>query len=249
MPHSRIVTQTVILAAGHGSRLNNGDDTPKPLVNVGGAPLIAHALAHACASGCTSAVLVIGHQGEQIRRAVETNRSGLNGMRVQFIVNPRTAEPNGISLLAAESVAESTFFLQMVDHVFQGVVMPHLIADPLAAGEAGRLLVDRSPRGIDLTDATKVRLAGPSIVAIGKQVDPWDAIDTGCFVLTHAVFDALRRVHASEPRTVSSGMRQLAAMGSLGAVHLDGIPWVDVDTPADRDAAEELLAEAGTSTS
>jgi CTP:molybdopterin cytidylyltransferase MocA len=40
---------------------------------------------------------------------------------------------------------------------------------------------------------------------------------------------------------VSSGMRQLALRGLLGAVDVDGTEWVDVDTPADRELAERLL--------
>jgi 1L-myo-inositol 1-phosphate cytidylyltransferase len=103
------------------------------------------------------------------------------------------------------------------------------------------VLVDRSPEAIDLGDATKVRLVGKRVAAIGKHLDPWDAIDTGCFLLTPAVFAALRLAPASEPRSVSSGMRQLVSSGSLGAVDIGEMAWVDVDTPADREAAQQLL--------
>jgi choline kinase len=130
----------------------------------------------------------------------------------------------------------------MVDHVFRKAALPRLTALPLAEGESGRLLIDRVPRTIDIADATKVHIEADRIVAIGKQVEPWDAIDTGCFVLTHDVFDGLRSVPASEPKTVSSGMRQLAARGALGAVDIGGIEWVDVDTPADHVAAEAMMA-------
>jgi choline kinase len=58
-----------------------------------------------------------------------------------------------------------------------------------------------------MADATKVRLAGDRVTAIGKSVEPWDAIDAGCFVLTHGVFEALRAVPPGEPLTVSSAMR------------------------------------------
>ena len=59
------VAQTVILAAGSGSRLASASgDVPKPLVTVAGVPLVAHALAHARASGCTEAVVVVGFDGD-----------------------------------------------------------------------------------------------------------------------------------------------------------------------------------------
>jgi choline kinase len=88
-----------------------------------------------------------------------------------------------------------------------------------------------------------VRLAGQRVTAIGKGINPWDAIDAGCFVLSHAIFDALRAVTDGAARTVSSGMRQLAARGLLHAVDVDGTEWVDVDTPADRIIAERLLGQ------
>jgi choline kinase len=239
MPNGPAVNQTIILAAGSGTRLiGNGEGVPKPLMVVGELPLVAHALEHARASGCTEAVIVIGYQGARVQRAVESLSTGLT---VRFVENGEPASPNGVSLLAAEAAAAPIFFLQMVDHIFAECALPKLAARALAAGETGRVLVDRAPKNLDLSDATRVRLAGTRVTAIGKKLDPWDAIDAGCFVLTPGVFDALRRVPASEPRTVSSGMRRLVVEGQLSAADLDGIEWADVDTPADRELAERLL--------
>ena len=233
------IAQTIILAAGHGSRLGTTDNAvPKPLTLVAGVPLIAHALEHARASGCQHAVIVIGYEGARIRSAVERLAPEL---RVTFVENPNSSAPNGVSLLTAEVAAEHTFFLQMVDHVFAGVALPKLAASPFSAGESGRLLVDRTPEGIDLDDATKVRTNGDRISAIDKGLTPWDAIDTGCFALTRDVFDALRRVPTPE-LSVTAGMRQLAACGALTAVDIGDLDWIDVDTPQDRDAAERLLS-------
>jgi choline kinase len=240
------VAQTIILAAGSGSRLASARGAvPKPLVTVAGIPLLTHALSHARASGCTEAVVVIGFDGERVRAAVEQMALDLY---VRFIVSPDHSAPNGVSLLAAEPVAAPIFFLQMVDHLFADVALPKLIAAPLH-GEAGRVLVDRAPVDVDLADATRVRLAGPRVTAIGKGIHPYDAIDAGCFVLTGAVFDALRAVPRDASRTVSSGMRQLVADGRLHAVDIDGTSWVDVDTPADRSIAERLLGQRLAATS
>jgi choline kinase len=206
---------------------------------IAGLPLIAHALDHARASGCTEAVVVIGHRGDLVQAAVEAMRPAL---ALRFVENPDVSAPNGLSLLAAEPLVHECFYLQMVDHVFAGNALSRLSAVPLERLEAGRVLIDRSPGdAIDVADATKVRVNGSRILAIGKQVDPWDAIDAGCFVLTRSVFDALRAVPEGEPLTVSSGMRQLVAREALGMADLAGIDWIDVDTPADRAAAERIL--------
>ena len=86
-------------------------------------------------------------------------------------------------------------------------------------------------------------LDGDRVIAIGKRLAAWDAIDAGCFALTPSIFDALRAVDG-EPRTVSSAMRRLAARGALAATALAGTRWIDVDTPADRAGAERLLASS-----
>jgi 1L-myo-inositol 1-phosphate cytidylyltransferase len=235
--------QIVILAAGLGSRLGSAEaGVPKPLMDVCGAALIAHALAHAEASGCREAVIVIGYEGARVRAAVEARHSALT---VRFVETPDPTAPNGHSLLAAEPLVRSRFFLQMVDHVFGRPVLPLLDRGRPYDGEAGRLLVDLNPdESIDLDDATRVCLDGVRITSIGKSIDPWDAIDTGCFLLTPAVFRALREVPSSEPRTVSSAMRRLVCSDSLFSTDIGDIPWADVDTPADRDVAERVLASS-----
>jgi len=234
------VTQTVILAAGSGSRLvPTRGDVPKPLMTVAGVPLVAHALEHARRSGCDEAVIVVGYEGARVRAAIERLQTPL---RLIFVENLDYAAPNGVSLLAAEPVAASAFFLQMVDHLFPEPTLLLLAATPLDAGELGRVLVDSTPSpDIDLDDATKVQLDRARVSAIGKGLDTWDAIDAGCFVLTHGVFEALRAAPAADGLTVSSGMRRLVAARALGAVDLRGADWIDVDTPADRDIAERLL--------
>jgi len=236
------VSQTVILAAGFGSRLgSSATGVPKPLIEVAGRPLIAHALEHAFASGCARAVIVIGHEGDRVREAVE---SLSHGVAITFVENRETEAPNGLSLLKAEPAVEDCFFLQMVDHVFGGVALPALTTVPFRDGEVGRVLVDRTPGAIDLLDATKVRLSSDErVTAIGKHIEPWDAIDAGCFVLTRAVFDALREAGRAEPLTVSAGMRRLVASNALGSSDVT-LDWIDVDTPADHALAERLLSPA-----
>lgn len=240
MQQAMRVTQTVILAAGSGSRLvPTRGDVPKPLMTVAGVPLVGHALEHARLSGCTEAVIVVGYEGARVRAAIESLHTPL---RLAFIDNPDYASPNGVSLLAAEPAADAAFYLQMVDHLFPEPTLSLLVATPFESGEVGRVLVDSTPSAdIDLDDATKVQLERGRVSAIGKGLDTWDAIDAGCFVLTHGVFNALRAVPVQDGRTVSSGMRGLVQARALGAVDMRGAGWIDVDTPADREIAERLL--------
>jgi len=236
------VHQSIILAAGVGARLGQaGGGVPKPLMTVAGVPLVAHALSHAIASGCREAIIVIGHEGARVRRAVEAMTPAIE---IRFVSNPDPTTPNGESLLVAEPVAADRFYLQMVDHLFARPVLPRLSTVKLNGAVAAQVLVDRAPINLDLSDATKVRLAGDRVTAIGKGIGSWDAIDAGCFVLTRSIFDALRAVPSSEPRTVSSAMRQLVDRRALRAAEISGVRWIDVDTPGDRAEAELLIASA-----
>ena len=228
--------QTVILAAGNGQRLGAlSQDLPKPLLQVGGRPLIQHALDQAVQAGCEEAVIVLGHGAAQLTRELERV---VTPLRLRAVLNPDYHLPNGMSLLAAERYAEHSFFLQMADHVFQEPVLARL-ADPALDG-AARVLVDYAPRELDLADATKVRIHHGRVTAIGKELVPYDAVDAGCFLLDGRVFAALRSLRG-EGASVSAGMEQLAGAGALAPVRLDGVSWVDVDTPADWERAEALL--------
>jgi choline kinase len=234
--------QTVILAAGLGSRLQvNGHAIPKPLTPVNGRPLVDHALRHAEASGVTEAVIVLGSEARQVKSYLKA-RPGT--IKIRTVYNPDFLLPNGVSLLAAESVTSEQFFLQMADHLFARPVLPVLDNAVDGGNDLPRLLVDATAEGIDLDDATKVRIYEGRIRAIGKSLSRWDAVDTGCFRLDARVFEALRLAGREGPPSVSAGMTWLAERGLLVPVYLTDVPWADVDTPGDWERAEHLQCPA-----
>ena len=60
--------QAVVLAAGQGTRLRAASPV-KPLTLVAGRPLILHTLDRLREGGATSAVVVLGYEGAQVRAA------------------------------------------------------------------------------------------------------------------------------------------------------------------------------------
>lgn len=232
--------QTVILAAGNGSRLSaQRGELPKPLVRVAGRALIDHALDQAIAAGVEEAIIVTGKSADQMEAHLAEIDTTI---KLTLVHNERYHDPNGVSLLAAQPYVTGPFYLQMADHVFAHPVLNLLDRVEGPAAEHCRLLVDFHPVNLDEADATKVRVTSHRITAIGKELHPYDAVDTGCFRLDGRVFESLREVARKEPPSVTLGMRHLLAQGLFSAVPLTGVRWTDVDTPEDYAKAEMLLS-------
>lgn len=63
-----MIMQTVILAAGQGTRMGPlSEARPKPMLQVGGKPLLAHVSDAAIRAGASELIFVIGYRGDTIR--------------------------------------------------------------------------------------------------------------------------------------------------------------------------------------
>ena len=84
----------------------------------------------------------------------------------------------------------------------------------------------------DLDDAMKVRTEDNRIVAIGKKLADFNAIDTGIFVCPESIFEYLRRVLKEGDCALADGVRLMAEEGNALAIDIGDAWWQDVDTPA-----------------
>ena len=221
----------LILAAGNGSRLASVSETlPKPLIELHGKPLLEHVLLDARSAGIEKFVIVLGYRGHLIRSWFEARR--LDGIEVTWVENPdyRTKH-NGISVLKARDVIHEPFVLFMTDHIFEPETVATLIHQPIGRDET-ILAVDRKIECIfDMDDATKVRCIGNHIIDIGKQIKQYDAIDTGMFYCTPAIFQWLESAMNNDNCSLSDGMRLMAEQRKLRAFDIGEAMWQDVDTP------------------
>ncbi len=233
----------VVLAAGFGSRLREEDPGRlKPLTEVAGRPLMLRTLDTLAAAGCDRAVIVVGFQGARVEAAIASAYDG--PLALSFVENPHYDLANGVSVLAARpAVGDDPFVLTMADHVFSEA-FARIAAATTPPDSGAALLVDRNIDAVfDLDDATKVRTDGDRIVAIGKALDAYDAIDTGMFVATAGLFDALEAVRrATGDASLSDGVARLCAEDRMRAVDVHGAFWQDVDTPQMLAHAEARLA-------
>jgi choline kinase len=238
---SKTASVALILAAGNGSRLASVSGTaPKPLVELHGQPLIEHVVLGARDAGIERFVIVAGYRADAIR--LWAARSHFPGTQIQVLENPRYDKANGISVLKARGVIAEPFLLLMADHVFEPETAAALLRQPLEP-ETAILAVDRKLECIfDMEDATKVRSNGEFIVAIGKQLLLYDAVDTGMFLCTPAVFSALEQVMYNDNCSLSDGMGLMARLRKLRAFDIGDALWQDVDTPKALAHAEFMIS-------
>ena len=229
--------------AGSGSRLRaSGELLPKPLIPIAGRPLVSYLIESLGAAGVRQLYVVVGENGD-----VLGSRLGAfipKSMRLHPIHNPDWQKQNGLSVLCAEGKAGAPFFLLMGDHLFDSAILDRLAdkADPTQLN----LAVDRKLAAIfDLEDAMKVHTRDDSVVAIGKSLFTYNAIDTGIFLCPNELFEYLRRARAQRNGDcgLADGVQLMAQDGKVRAIDIGTAWWQDIDTEAMRIRAEEVLGE------
>jgi len=223
------VNQCLILAAGNGTRIRSvSAGLPKPLVDFRGKPILEHVIRRAQRAGIERFVIVVGYRSDLIRRWFDDRSLGAS---VSWVENPDYHKSNGISALVARSEIHDNFLLLMADHIFEPETAEALLRQPLAPGEVILAVDPNIDRIFDLDDATKVRREGNYIVDIGKEIIHYDALDTGMFLCSPALFDRLESATRDGNCSLSDGMRQLARERRLRALDIGDAQWQDVDTP------------------
>ncbi len=229
----------VILAAGDGGRLQPlTNTTPKPLLKLGGRPIVNHVLDALFAAGVRDTTFVLGYRGDQIRAAIDNLHPC--GMTIRFVENPAFEEGNARSLWAARDAVDGPFLLAMADHL----VEMSLVSKVIRQGNGRCLLaVEHTSQNDNRRDeATLAQVRNGRIVDLGKGITSWNALDTGVFWCTPRVFDAITpELRAGEAGAVFAW---LARAGMLDAVDVTGHRWLDVDTADDLRAADDWLAAA-----
>jgi CDP-L-myo-inositol myo-inositolphosphotransferase len=237
----------VILAAGSGSRLYPTANTPKPLIKVLGLSLAERVISTLCqAVNIRHFIVVLGFEAELVKvHFIDIARR--RGVTIEFCVAENWLRGNGSSALAAKGhTGAAPFFLVMSDHLFDPAIPQALAQNPPAPGTIC-LAVDHDKTGIfDLDDVTRVQITNNRIKAIDKNLQQWDAGDTGVFLCTTALFEGLEKAAEKNKYGLSDALRELAQEGRAGTVDVTGRSWLDVDTPqALHEAEHRLLQELG----
>ncbi|HDY87862.1 MAG TPA: hypothetical protein ENH82_07075, partial [bacterium] len=233
----------LIIAAGQGTRLKTKGEV-KPLVRLLGVPLIERVIRTAMQSGVHEFYVVTGYQGGKVGSFLKQLAKRLN-IAVTIIHNEDWEKENGVSVLKAKDAMTEPFLLLMADHLFDTAIIRSLQGRALNEGEV-ILAVDTDKNNplVDIEDVTKGRIRNGHILNIGKTIDDFNGFDTGFFLCTPAIFEALERAcKIHNDTTLSAAIRDLAEDKHAKSVQTKGF-WIDVDDKNAYQKAEKTLLDS-----
>ncbi len=223
--------QVVVLAGGLGTRLGSlTESIPKSLIEVAGRPILSHILDWAASQGCTRALILIGHLGEQFESFMHA------GVELTF---QKEGEPLGTggALWDAKDLIEDRFFLLWGDDL-------HMI-------DYSSLLQTHNSSGCSLTMAVTTNHSsfnlehmGDRVIRYDKHLDSPDGLngyEAGTSIVEKSVLENLGR-----DGSWSWEEEVYPALSGLIAAHLDEAPFWDMGTPERLRKLESFLKEGGT---
>jgi 1L-myo-inositol 1-phosphate cytidylyltransferase len=230
----------LIVAAGTGGRLRERGQS-KPLVPVNGVGLLERVITRARSAGVQHFLVVSGYRGDDVRAALDAI-SDREGISIRHVDNDEWQRGNGVSVSKARPFLDGPFMLSMCDHLVDPAILRELMASG-AEPDTVTLAVDFNIAGSinDPDDVTRVKCSNGLIQNIGKVIRDFNAIDTGVFLCTPVIFDALESSQAAGDESISGAMNVLARQGKARVFDIQGRLWLDVDDPASLEKAEALL--------
>jgi len=229
----------MILAAGRGERMRPlTDHTPKPLLAVGGKPLIVWHLERLRAAGFAHIVINHAHLGEQIEAAL--GNGAAFGVSIEYSREGTALETAG-GIATALPLIDAEVFAVVNGDIYCEYDFSRL-AEPMARLAAGHdqahlVLVDNPPhhpQGDFVLDAGRVHNTDSPLFALRSRLT-----FSGIGVYHRALF---AHTPAGEKAPLAPLLRRAIDAGRASGEHYAG-RWEDVGTPARLNALDEELRQ------
>jgi glucose-1-phosphate cytidylyltransferase len=241
--------RTVILAGGRGTRLSEETELrPKPMVEIGGRPILWHILSHYAAYDFREFVIALGYKGEVIERyfaeytapvgsisiEVASGRrleKASGGWRVHLVDTGLETNTGGRIRRLANWLREDTFMATYGDGL-SDVDLRKLIAAHRKFGKLATLTAVRPPARFGA-----LALDGDTVTRFTEKPQTGEGwINGGFFVFEPKILDYLTDDDTS---LESDGLARLAADGQLMAYRHEGF-WQAMDTLRDKRQLEKM---------
>jgi glucose-1-phosphate cytidylyltransferase len=245
--------KAVILAGGRGSRIAEESHLrPKPMIEIGGRPILWHIMKIYAAHGITDFIVCLGYRGYMIKEFFANYVLHAADVTVDIAQNrieyhQTTAEPWRVSLVETGLDTQTGGRLKRIAHWLAGedafcmtygdgladIDIAASVAFHRAHGKLATMTVVRPPGRFGAA-----RLDGDGIVGFAEKPRDGGWINGGFFVLSPKVLD---RVAGDASLWERAPLEGLAADGQLGAFRHDGF-WQPMDTMREKEQLEELWA-------
>ena len=237
------ITTAVLLAAGRGKRLGAlTADTPKPILDIAGAPLLSHIVDVLAGVGLTHFIVVTGYLSEQIEGWAKTYSRESQGIKITTVRQPELNGTGGAMLTAkAYLTGQPRFVFGWGDILMDRANYPRFI-DHARNDEYDLMLAVNRVK--DPFRGAAVYVTPQMIVerldekpTPGTAKTEWN--NAGLFATGQMIFDYLARLKPSSrgELEVPGAIAQMIADGRVvRAIDLRGF-WSDVGTPEDLEAA------------
>ncbi len=217
-----------ILCGGKGTRMRaSGERLPKPLVEVGGRPILWHVMSLYAAQGFDRFLLLLGHGGERIEAFAATLP---DAWEVTCLDTGPDTPTGGRVVRAAEHLCAGTFCLTYADGVAD-LDLAALTASHSERGAAATMTVvrPRSPWGV-----ARMSVDGRIEGFVEKpRLESW--VNGGFMVLEPRAIDFIGEGESLEREP----LERLAAAGELSGFRHEGF-WDCMDTYKDTQLLNEL---------
>jgi D-glycero-D-manno-heptose 1,7-bisphosphate phosphatase len=238
MPPPRIspvemsVRQAVCLVGGRGTRLGAlTDETPKPMLEVGGRPFLDYIVHEARRFGLKQLLLLTGYKSQAIEERYDGVRFG--DLEVRVVVEPSPAGTAGALRNAADAL-DDTFFLMNGDSYFD---LNWLALVP-SLSRPGWHLHAALASGIEGSRYGRVALDGDGRIRGFRPDGPsGQPINAGIYLVRRALLDEIKAIPCSLEREV---LPSLAERGLLLGTARPG-DFIDIGIPDDFARAQDLL--------
>jgi glucose-1-phosphate cytidylyltransferase len=225
--------QVVILCGGRGTRLQERTrEIPKPLVEIGGEPIVGHVIRLYAAQGFRRFLLATGYKGELIEDYART-ASWPAGVRVRCVDTGADTPTGGRIRLLGERLAGGQTFCATYADGLADIDLTALLARHRGDGALATMTVVRPTLQFGVAE-----LDGDSRVTGFREKPPsrqW--VNGGFFCFERPVLDLIGPDSALEREP----LRRLAAGGQLRAYRHEGF-WECMDTYKDAVALNDLWA-------
>lgn len=246
--------KAVILAGGLGTRLSEETHLkPKPMVEVGGKPILWHILKIYSHYGINEFIICCGYKGYLIKEFfanyfLHTSDVTFHmDMDNHMEVHHQTSEPWKVTLVDTGDASQTGGRLGRVRHYLNGNRFCFTYGDGVADVDVGALIAHHQLEGKQATLTAvqppgrfgALHLNGQAVEQFQEKTDGDNAwINGGFFVLEPSVLDLIKGDSSSWETDV---LPQLAASGQLSAFCHQGF-WQPMDTVWDRTRLEKLWA-------